>query len=392
MYNVLKLNEISNKTDKIFSKNYKLTKECEKPDAIILSSFNMQNYNLSENLLCIVKAGAEVNNIPVEKCTEQGIVVFNTPGANANAVKELVLGCLLLGTRRVIDAIDWTKTLKENTMAEVEKNKVKFMGNEIMGKKLGVIGLGAVGALVANASADLGMNVLGYDPFISVDSAWGLNRSIRRVTDINIIFEESDYITIHVPFKKSNVEFINKNNIKIMKKGVVIINCSHGGLVNNQDMMDSVKSKKIDRYITDFPSPELLNIRNIICIPHLGGLTPEAEDNCAVTAAVELVNFIEHGTIKNSVNFPNCTMPHVGVCRLTIVHLNFRDFLSKITSVISSKNISIANFVGKTHGDYAYCMLDLDDMATPELIKELNAIEGVIKVREIKVEKVNVSS
>ncbi|MCL1901827.1 MAG: 3-phosphoglycerate dehydrogenase, partial [Firmicutes bacterium] len=316
MLNVLKLNEISNKADTVFSKSYKITKECEEPDAIILSSNDMHDYNLPENLLCIARAGAEVNNIPVEECTKKGIVVFNTPGANANAVKELVLGCLLLGTRRVIDAIDWTKTLKENTVSEVEKNKAKFMGHEIMGKKLGVIGLGAVGALVANASADLGMHVLGYDPFISVDSAWGLNRSIRRVTDINTIFEESDYITIHVPFKKSNVEFINKSNMKIMKKGVVIINCSHGGLVNNQDILDFVKSKKIDRYITDFPSPELLNVRNIICIPHLGGLTPEAEDNCAVTAAVAIFNFIEHGTIKNSVNFPNCTMPHVGVCRL----------------------------------------------------------------------------
>ncbi|MCL1901828.1 MAG: 3-phosphoglycerate dehydrogenase family protein [Firmicutes bacterium] len=385
MYNILKLNEISDKADPVFAGKYKLTKECASPDAIILRSFNMHEYNLPKNLLCVARAGAGVNNIPIEKCSKQGIVVFNTPGANANAVKELIICALLIGSRKILDAIDWTKTLKsDDIMPDVEKGKAKFVGPEILGKKIGIIGLGAIGALVANTCAELGMTVLGYDPYISVDSAWGLKRSVRHITNINTIFEESDYISINIPYKKENAGFINKENFKLMKNGVVIVNCSRGELVNNKDIIDAIKSKKVGRYITDFPSSELLNIENIICIPHLGASTPEAEDNCAVAAAKELVSFIEDGTIKNSVNFPNCEMPRAGISRLSIIHLNIKEILSKITSAVSAKNINMANFVDKSLGEYAYCMLDLDDSAPADLIKKLENIEGVIKVREIK--------
>ena len=384
MYNILKLNEISAKADPVFTDEYNLTKECENPEAIILRSFNMHEYNLNKNLLCVARAGAGVNNIPIEKCTKQGIVVFNTPGANANAVKELVLCSLFLGSRQILDAINWTKMLQGDVMAEVEKGKSKFVGPEILGKKIGVIGLGAVGALVANACADLGMTVLGYDPYMSVDSAWGLKRSVQHITNLNELFIESDYITIHVPYKKESSNLINKDNLKNMKDGVVIINCARGELVNNEAILSAVKNKKVGRYITDFPSSELINAENIICIPHLGASTPEAEDNCAVAAASELVSFIECGTIKNSVNFPNCDMPKAGVCRLTIIHLNIKDMLSKITSTISAKNINIANFVDKSLNEYAYCILDLDDIASDELITKLEKIEGIIKVRKIK--------
>lgn len=387
MYNVLKLNEISPVANAVFSDKYKLSTDCKNPEAIMLRSYNMHEYALNKELICIARAGAGVNNIPIEKCSKAGIVVFNTPGANANAVKELVLCALFLGSRQIIDAIDWTKTLKgkgEEVLPLVEKGKSKFVGPEIIGKKIGVIGLGAIGAIVANCAADLGMTVLGYDPYISVDSAWGLSRNVHRITDINTILKESDYISVHVPYNKNNKDFINKDNIKIMKDGAVIINCSRGELINNQAIIDAVNSKKIARYITDFPADELINVPNIICIPHLGASTPEAEDNCAVAAASELVNFIENGTIKNSVNFPNCDMPRAGVCRLTIIHLNIKNILSQITSTISAKSINIANFVDKSIEELAYCILDLDDIASDDLIKELEKIEGVIKLRVIK--------
>lgn len=387
MYNVLKLNEISPVADHVFSDNYKLSKDCKNPDAIMLRSYNMHEYELNKELLCVARAGAGTNNIPIEKCSKAGIVVFNTPGANANAVKELVLCCLFLGSRHIIESIEWTKTLK-NKGAEVaplvEKGKSQFVGPEIIGKKLGIIGLGAIGAVVANSAAGLGMTVLGYDPYISVDSAWGLSRSVQKITDINTIFSECDYISIHVPYNKNHKDFINKNNIKLMKEGVVIINCSRGELINNEDIINAVNSKKVARYITDFPADELINVPNIICIPHLGASTPEAEDNCAIAAAAELVNFMENGVIKNSVNFPNCDMPRAGVCRITIIHLNIKTIISKITSAISAKNINIANFVDKSIDELAYSILDLDDKASDSLIKELEAIEGVVRLRVIK--------
>ena len=388
MYNVLKLNEISHVADSIFEENnIKTSTDCKNPDAIILRSYNMHELSLNKELLCVARAGAGVNNIPVEKCSKEGIVVFNTPGANANAVKELVMCCLFLGSRQIIDAIDWAKELKgkgTEVAALVEKGKSKFTGQEVIGKKLGIIGLGAIGARVANSAASLGMTVLGYDPYISVDSAWGLSRSVHRITDLNAIIKESDYISIHVPYSKSNKGFINKDNIKLMKDGVVIINCSRAELVENDDIINAVNSGKVGRYITDFPADELINVPNIICIPHLGASTPEAEDNCAVAAASELVNFIKDGTIKNSVNFPNVDMAKAGVERLTIIHHNIKNILSQITSKISAQNINIANFVDKSIEELAYCILDLDEKSDTALIKELEAIEGVIKVRVIK--------
>lgn len=384
---ILKLNSISPAADDILKSKFNVTDKSDNPVGIIVRSFNMHEYAFGKDLLAIARAGAGVNNIPIERCTRSGIVVFNTPGANANAVKELVICCLLLASRKIIPAIEWTKSLKgkgSEVPPLVEKGKSCFVGPEIYGKKLGVIGLGAIGALVANAAASLGMDVLGYDPFISVESAWGLSRNVKRITDINELYALSDYITIHVPYNSSTKGQINKDSIARMKDGVVIINCSRGELVETKDIIDAVKSGKVARYVTDFPNDDLLDVENVICIPHLGASTPEAEDNCAIAAAMELADYIENGNINNSVNFPTCTMARSGKNRIAIIHLNIKDMINKITSKISAKNHNISNFVNKSQGEYAYSMIDIDDEADETLRNEIESIEGVIRVRIIK--------
>jgi D-3-phosphoglycerate dehydrogenase len=386
MYDILKLDKISAAADKVFDDKYNFTASSDKPAGIMVRSFNMHGYNLNKELLAIARAGAGVNNIPVDECTKKGIVVFNTPGANANAVKELVLCALLIGSRKIFRAIEWTKTLKgkgEEVKTLVEKGKKEFVGAEIRGKKLGVIGLGAIGALVANAAAALDMDVLGYDPYITVDSAWGLSRNVKRITDINELLSQSDYISLNIPYNDKTKYFINGDAIAKMKKGVILINCSRGELVDNAELLKAVASGKIGKYITDFPADELLGVDNIICIPHLGASTPEAEDNCAIAAAQELVDYIENGNIHNSVNFPLCTMQRSGTCRIAIIHLNIKDMISKITSVLGKNNHNISNFVNKSQGDYAYSLLDIDDMVDKETVSLLEKIEGVIRVRLI---------
>ena len=386
MYSILKLNEISPLANKYFNSNYSLSKESSDPDGIILRSYDMHNYEIGKSLLAVARAGAGVNNIPIDKCTKSGIVVFNTPGANANAVKELVICSLFLASRKVIDGIKWTQSLKgtENVAGAVEKGKKEFVGPEISGKKLGVIGLGAIGALVANAAVELGMTVIGYDPFITVDHAWNLSTHVIKETDLNNLYANVDYISLHIPLNLSTKQMLDVEAFSKMKKSVAIINCSRGELVNNQDMIEAIKQGIVSRYVTDFPNEELLGIDNIITIPHLGASTPEAEDNCAVMASKQLVEFLQNGNIINSVNFPDTVLNRTAKIRLTVIHKNVKSLLSQITESISAAKINIANMVSQSQGEYAYTILELDDEIKAESLNKLDKIDGVIRHRIIK--------
>ena len=388
MKNILKLNSISPVINNIFDNNYNVSDDATNPDGIILRSFKMHDYVLDANTVAIARAGAGVNNIPVDEYAKQGVVVFNTPGANANAVKELVIASLLLGSRKIADSIDWVKTLKgkgEEVGKLVEKGKSNFGGYEIMGKTLGVIGLGAIGALVANAADKLGMKVVGYDPFLSVEAALRLSTHVKVVKTLDELFNQCNYITLHIPFiPKENANFINADAITKMKDGVVIINCARGELVNNADIIDAVNSKKVARYVCDFPADEIIGIENIVCIPHLGASTEEAEDNCAVMAAKQLIDYIENGNIVNSVNYPACSMPKTTPYRLVILHKNVSGILAQITSVVGNEGINISNMSNKSRGDYAVTLLDVDTEVSNQSIKAIEQVENIIKVREIK--------
>ena len=381
------LNAIANVGTDIFDENYKLTDNIEEADAIMVRSASMGDMDFSENLLAIARAGAGVNNIPLERCADAGIVVFNTPGANANGVKELVICGMLLAARDVVGGIEWTRSIKDSdTIAkDVEKGKKNFAGGEIKGKKLGVIGLGAIGAEVANAAASLGLEVLGYDPFISVNAAWRLSRKIKHITDINEIFKECDYITLHVPLTDDNRGMIGKNSIPQMKDGVVILNFARDLLVDDDEMEKALESGKVARYVTDFPNTKSAKMEKAIVIPHLGASTQESEDNCAVMAANELVDYLENGNIKNSVNFPSCDM---GVCqvegRVALLHKNIPNMIGQITSAFAKNGYNISDLTNKSKGSKAYTLIDIENKASESLINELNAIEGILKVRVIK--------
>mgnify|MGYP000009684959 CR=1 FL=1 len=382
MYNVLKLNEISAAAD--FGADYSLVKEAASPDAIVLRSFNMHEYEIPQSVLCVGRAGAGVNNIPVDKCSEKGIVVFNTPGANANAVKELVICGLFLAGRKITDGIEWAKSLKgkgAEVAKTVEKGKSAFVGCEIEGKTLGVIGLGAIGAMVANAAVKLGMKVLGYDPYISIDGAWNLDHHVNKETDINEIFRKSDFISLHVPLTDGTRGLINKDSIAIMKDGCAVLNFARGELAESADVIEAVKEGKLSRYVTDFPTDEMLCRENIIAIPHLGASTPEAEDNCAVMVARQMKDFIENGNITNSVNMPACKLPRQGKFRITVFHKNVKNVLSSITSVIGNEGVNIANLMSQSKGEYAYLILDLDEKISSSALEAVKAMESVIKVR-----------
>jgi len=381
------LNAIANVGTDIFDENYELTDNIEEADAIMVRSAAMGDMDFSENLLAIARAGAGVNNIPLERCADAGIVVFNTPGANANGVKELVICGMLLAARDVVGGIEWTRSIKDSdTIAkDVEKGKKNFAGGEIKGKKLGVIGLGAIGAEVANAAASLGLEVLGYDPFISVNAAWRLSRKIKHITDINEIFRECDYITLHVPLTDDNKGMIGKNSIPEMKDGVVILNFARDLLVDDDEMEKALESGKVARYVTDFPNTKSAKMEKAIVIPHLGASTQESEDNCAVMAANELVDYLENGNIKNSVNFPSCDM---GVCqvegRVALLHKNIPNMIGQITSAFAKNGYNISDLTNKSKGSKAYTLIDIESKASDSLVKELNAIDGILKVRVIK--------
>ncbi|HEC30959.1 MAG TPA: 3-phosphoglycerate dehydrogenase, partial [Deltaproteobacteria bacterium] len=323
-------------------------------------------------------------NIPVDKCSERGIVVFNTPGANANAVKELVLLGLLLCSRKVIDGIIWAKSLigkGAEVPKLIEKGKSQFAGNEIKGKKLGIIGLGAIGVMVANDACALGMEVTGFDPFISVDSAWGLSRNVKRANGLESLITESDYISIHVPLTDQTKGMINRDKFALMKKGVHLLNFSRGGLVNNEDLKDAIEKNIVATYVTDFPDEEVLKMKNVIGIPHLGASTKEAEENCAIMAVNQLREFLEKGNIKNSVNLPDCEMPFSTSTRLLIINRNIPKMVGQITGVLAEKKINIANMLNKHKGDYAYNIIDIDGEITEQDVEKIRDIEGVIMVR-----------
>lgn len=384
MYKVLTLNKISKfGLNELPEDLYSVSDNETNPDAIMLRSFKMHDMELPDSLMAVARCGAGVNNIPLEKCAEKGIVVFNTPGANANAVKELVLTALLISSRKIIDSYNWTQALTENVSANVEKGKSQFQGPEIKGKTLGVIGLGAIGALSANAASSLGMKVIGYDPYLSVKGALHLRTDVKYTKNLDEIFKECDYITVHVPLTNDTKEMFRKENFDKVKKGVRIINLARGELVNNQDMKEAIKNGIVSCYVTDFPNDELLGTENIITLPHLGASTPEAEDNCAVMAAEELREYMEYGNIVNSVNYPNCSLSYTGKKRLSVLHKNEPNVVASITSALGKEGINIDNMVNKSRNEYSCTIVDIDSDFNDNIISALKEVSGVIKLRVI---------
>ncbi|MED4531834.1 phosphoglycerate dehydrogenase [Metabacillus fastidiosus] len=385
------LNNIAESGLNVFNKgNFTVDNDSENPDAYVLRSFNMHAMEFGDNLKAIARAGAGVNNIPVERCTEQGIVVFNTPGANANAVKEMILTTLIASSRNLFAGVAWARTL-ENEGAEipklVEAGKKQFVGKEIKGKTLGVIGLGAIGALVANDALALGMDVIGFDPFISVDTAWHLSSTVQRAMTIEQLFANADYITVHVPLTDETRAMFNKDTFAIMKEDAYILNFSRGELVNEADMEAALESGKVGKYITDFPNETVMKMKNTVPIPHLGASSRESEENCAVMAAYQVKEFLETGNIKNSVNFPNTNLPYTGKARVAVFHKNVPNMVGQITQAISSYELNIADMVNRSRGEYAYTMIDIDNEVNgeigPKLEETIKQINGVVTTRII---------
>lgn len=386
MYKILTLNKISETGLKNFPETYTHSGEETEPDAILVRSASMHDMEMAKSTLAIARAGAGVNNIPIDKCSEQGIVVFNTPGANANAVKELVLCAMLLSSRKIPAAIDWAKTLKGNgaeVPKMVEKGKSAFAGPEIKGKTLGVVGLGAIGVLVANAALALGMEVYGYDPFLSVDAAWSLSRGVHHAASLDEIYANSDYITLHVPLTPDTKELVCAKTIAAMKDNVRILNFARGDLVNTADILAAINDGKVAAYATDFGNDELLGAPGVLVLPHLGASTPESEDNCAVMAVEEIRDYLENGNITHSVNMPAVSVPRSGRARITIIHKNVPNVISKITSTVASENINIDNMVNKSRGEYAYTMLDTDTDVSADAIAAIEALDETVRVRVI---------
>lgn len=366
---------------------YEITENFAECDAALVRSAVMHDMDLPESLLAVARAGAGVNNIPLDKCADKGIVVFNTPGANANGVKELVLAGMLLGSRGIIDGATW---VRENADMEglakaAEKQKKQYAGSEIAGKKLGVIGLGAIGAKVANAAVTLGMEVYGYDPYVSIAAAWNISRAVKHIENVDDIYAECDYITIHVPLLDSTKGMINEEAISKMKDGVIFLNFARDTLVDEPAMVKAVADGKVRRYVTDFPNNTVAGKENIIVLPHLGASTEESEDNCAVMAADELVDFLENGNINHSVNYPACS---AGVCtaegRLTVCHKNIPNMLTQFTGIFAKAGINVSDMVSKSRGDYAYTILDTGASATAEMVEALSSIDGVLRVRVVR--------
>jgi D-3-phosphoglycerate dehydrogenase len=387
MYSIQTLNKISFAGLDCFPRDlYKVDEERSEPDAILVRSYNMHDFELPRSLKSIARAGAGVNNIPVQRCSKKGIVVFNTPGANANSVKGLVIAGLFLSSRRVVEGIIWAKSLigkGEEVPKLIEKGKAQFSGPEIRGKRLGVIGLGAVGVMVANDATALGMHVIGYDPFISVESAWGLSRDVRRANSLNSLLAHVDYITLHVPLNDETSMFINREKFALMKKGVRILNFARGGLINNRDLRVAIENGTVAVYLTDFPDEELLTMKNVIAIPHLGASTPEAEDNCAKMAVEQTREFLEKGTIRNSVNYPDCQMDFSGKNRLVIANDNVPAIVGQITTILAGEGINIADMLNRSKEGNAFNIIDLDSDISDESVRKIKLIEGVTMVRVI---------
>ena len=387
MFDIHYLNKISPKGTKLWTEDYRTVDTPEQADGILVRSAAMHDMVLPEKLLAVARAGAGVNNIPLDKCAEAGIVVFNTPGANANGVKEMAICGMLLGCRDVIGGIQWVQSIKGSSEIArmVEKGKSQFAGNEILDKKLGVIGLGAIGGPLANAAIGLGMKVYGYDPYISIDAAWHLDSHIVPVKTLDEIYEQCDIITVHVPLLDSTRKMINADAMAKMKDGVILLNFARDALVDDDALEAALESGKVKRYITDFPNDRTAGMKGVVAIPHLGASTEESEDNCAKMAVKQMMNYLENGNIVNSVNYPNCDM---GICskagRITILHRNIPNTLSKFTGAVASVGINISDMMNRSRGEYAYTMLDLDHPAPQEVIDQINAIDGVLRVRVIK--------
>jgi len=381
------MNPISSVGLDLFTQEYEKTEDVSEAEAILVRSAVMHEMEFSGNLHAIARAGAGVNNIPLDKCADKGIVVFNTPGANANGVKELVIAGMLLASRDIIGGVNWVQAERQNeeVAKAAEKEKKNYAGHEIKGKKLGIIGLGAIGVQVANAATHLGMDVYGYDPYISVDAAWNLSRSIKHIKDVNEIYRECDFITIHVPLVDETRKMINKESIEMMKDNVVVLNFARDLLVDELDMVEALRQKKVKKYVTDFPNPVTAGEKGCIVIPHLGASTEESEDNCAMMAVKELKNYLENGNIKNSVNYPNCDMGQcTQVSRVSVNHKNIKKMISQFTTIFGENDMNIPNMVNKSKGDYAYSLFDLDQKITEEVLEQIKSIDGVLKVRVIK--------
>ena len=384
MYTVHTLNKISNTGLELLDENYVVSEQLDHADAILVRSAKMHDMTLPESIKAIARAGAGVNNIPIEACAEKGIVVFNTPGANANAVKELVIAGLFLASRDIVNGINWAHTLDTDVAKQVEKGKGAFAGQEIKGKTLGVIGLGAIGVMVANAAHALGMKVIGYDPYISVDAAWGLSRAVQHATSLDTVLTEADYITIHVPLLDSTKHMLNAEAFEKMKEGVRILNFSRDTLVNNADLFKAIEAGKVARYVTDFPVEDVMNDEHIITIPHLGASTAESEDNCAIMAVKEIRDYLENGNITNSVNLPACEMNWVASYRLALIHRNAPNMIGQITNIIAASGINIQDMTNRSRGDFAYTLIDTDTAVSDEQVSKIESIENMIKVRVLK--------
>ena len=388
MLKIQTLNKISPKGLELFPREaYEIASEIIHPDAVIVRSADMHEMQLDASVKAIARAGAGVNNIPIDKCSQKGIVVMNTPGANANSVKELVVAGLLICSRKLVEGIIWAKGLAgkgDEVPKLIEKGKSNFEGPEIMGKRLGVIGLGAIGVKVANDAVSLGMEVTGYDPIISVEAAWELSHTVKRSLSLDSLLAKSDYITLHVPLNDKTKGMLNKDKFALMKKGVRILNFARGGLVKNDDLKEAIKDGTVVAYVTDFPDQDLVAVDGVVPIPHLGASTPEAEDNCAIMAVNQTRNFLEYGIIKNAVNFPDCEMDPSGKARILVGNRNVPNMVGQITTLLAAEKINIADMLNKSKGDLAYNIIDIDNEINESALKKLKAIEGIIMVRVLE--------
>lgn len=385
MYKIKKLNAISHVVyEHLTPDKYEISEDAENYDAILVRSAKCHDLAMPESVLAVARAGAGVNNIPVEDCAKKGIVVFNTPGANANGVKELVLAGMLLASRHILEANEWVKTLKgkgDDVLPLVEKGKKQFVGPEIAGKTLGVIGLGAIGVMVANAARSLGMHVIGYDPYISIESAWGLDHDVQRALNLDAVLAKADYITLHIPLMDQTKSFIGEAEIAKMKENVVLLNFARNGLINYDALYDALDNCRISRYVTDFPNEKLLSYENVISIPHLGASTPESEENCAVMAATQLKDYIETGKIVNAVNMPTAVLPFTGKFRIAVIHKNVTGMVGQITALLAETGANITDMVNKSKGEIAYTVINLDEKVNEATIDKIKGVGSVIRVR-----------
>ncbi|MDH2889791.1 MULTISPECIES: phosphoglycerate dehydrogenase [Bacillus cereus group] len=389
MFHIQTLNQIAEKGLQVFAaERYNIGQRIEHPDGILLRSYSLHQEELSKNLKAIARAGAGVNNIPIDRCTEKGIVVFNTPGANANAVKELILASFILSSRNIINGVSWTKGLEGKEIPQlVEAGKKQFVGSEIAGKRLGVIGLGAIGALVANDALSLGMDVVGYDPYISVETAWRLSTHVQRAFSLDEIFATCDYITLHIPLTEQTRGIIGEHAVRMMKKGMRLFNFSRGELVDETALEKALEEETINHYMTDFPNENVIKMKNVVATPHLGASTYESEENCAVMAACQLRDYLETGNIRNSVNYPNVELPYVGKKRITIMHQNVPNMVGQITGCLAEHHINIADMINRSKNSWAYTMIDIDngmdDRMKENIVENIRRITGVVAVRMI---------